>query len=130
MIFSAEQKQRHRRREQMCGHSEGEGEGRMTWETEVNVYTLRTLCFRWAPTLRDLYSGLCGDLKGHHPLRPPTHLDKRRVCTHLSERPGALSQGLAGSQRGGFGSQRQASERLLFRVWNALMKVPGRPWAP
>ena len=46
MIFSAEQKQRHRCREQMYGHSEGEGEDRMNWEIGVDVYTLLTLCFR------------------------------------------------------------------------------------
>ena len=64
------------------------------------------------------------------PSTTPTYLDKWSVYTHLSESPGALGQGLAGSQRGGFGRWRQASKRLLCRVWDALMKILGRSLVP
>lgn len=64
------------------------------------------------------------------PSTTPTYLDKWSVYTHLSESPGALGQGLAGSQRGGFGRWRQALKRLLFRVRDALMKILGRSLVP
>ena len=46
MTFFAEQKQRHRRREQMYGYQGGKGEGGMNWEIGIDTYTLLIVCIK------------------------------------------------------------------------------------
>ena len=67
MILFTKQKQRHRRREQMCGHQGGRGMWDELGDWDWHTYTIGTMYKidnQQEPTLQHikLYSVLCGDL--------------------------------------------------------------------